>query len=548
METITPLDLSGIQSYVQNCLQQELGKQITCEVNCWVQEQILLVFIQCGQQTLALNQEIITKLRDNLSHSSSFSSYQLKVYWLVDGGVYPLNSDHALSHSFLTSSQIAQEISRKNLAYSLPKRQERNYFSKLTALGLGISLGLGLLYIFTRPCGLGSCPQLNQAQKAAEEILNRQITSETELLLSKQQLSRSIELLKSIPAWSRHYGVATALLSDYERQLLSLESLITVTQQASQSQQSITTPSQSFGAWQSSKTQLEEAINRLPSSDVPQALQISIDSKKRQYERTLATIEQRMQGEKEAATRLKQGREAAQLAHSRQGIAQSLEDWQLVEATWQTAVERLQSISPNTTSYDKARQLLKEYNYQQVKAQGKKQQVQKEFQRFKTAQEQAKQALAWQEQQQWSKTTEQWRNALTTLQQIPVSSFYAQQAKPLISSYQVALNQAEIQLKNALARQELTQYLENLCQRPEKICYYKLQNNLIKVRLTQAYHQQLIATAAQAKQDNNQQIQLHLMNHLSRLENGLRSLSLNARQTIELYHADGQLMMTFQPN
>jgi hypothetical protein len=87
MEAITPLDLSGIQAYLQNCLQQEFGEQISCEVNCWVQEETLLVFIQCLQQDVSLNQTVLGNIRDHVSKTASLASYQLKIFWAICKGV-----------------------------------------------------------------------------------------------------------------------------------------------------------------------------------------------------------------------------------------------------------------------------------------------------------------------------------------------------------------------------------------------------------------------------------------------------------------------------
>lgn len=554
MEAITPLDLSEIQAHLQDCLQQELGEQVHCEVNCWIQKDTVLVFIQSLEQKINLDKTILDTISDCVSQVVAFSPYCLKVYWLWDGEVYSLNLNDALlvpfSSPLLSSQQIIQQVNFQGITRRLKKRQYRKSISKVLALGIGISIGLGLLYILTRPCVVGACPQLKQAQTDAEETLNKidGVVSEAEILAAKEQLSHSIELLKPIPPWSVRYGTAIAAISDYERQLLSLESLMIVTQQANQTQQSVKTASQTVTEWQSSKTKLEEAMTRLPSADLPKAIEVSVDLKKRQYERTLADIEALIQLEKGATTQLEEGEEVGKLALARQKTAQSLENWQSVEDTWQSAINKLQTIPVNTTSHNQARQLLQEYNYQLVKAQGIRQRVEQSFNLLTTAQNQAKKAQNWQDKKEWSKAVEQWGNALTNLQQIPKSSVYAQQASPLISSYQLATNQAKIELNKALARQELTQYLESLCQRPETICYFTVQNNLIKVSLTEDYHQQLLATAAQAQQDNDQQARLHLENHLYRLENGLRSLSLKARLTIELYRADEQLMMTFQPN
>lgn len=558
MEAITPLNLKDIENHLRKRLQEALGDGISCEVNCWVQDETLLVFIQCGREILGVNQQFLAKLSDDLPKTFEHYDYTLRIYWVLEGGVYPLTGETSVtqkilplltSTSPLTSINISQGLNLYKVANKFKKRPYQRIFGKIIGIGLGFSLGVGCLYILTRPCSFGNCPQLNQAKTEAEAALKpiTGLSSEFELEQAQKQLSDAIQLLEPIPVWSSHYTSARALLSQYDEHKMYLEALRVATQQAQEGETYITGESQSLEEWKERKQELEEAIKMLPPPDPSKRFENPINSKKRQYERYLQGIEQRIQAETVATQRLNRGLEAGKLALTRQNTARSLEDWQLVESAWQNALKQLQEIPVDTTVYQASRQYWQQYNNELIKAQAKRQKEEQSYYLWQQAQEQAKKAIFLQNQSQWAEAVEKWQDSITLLQQVPKSSFYYQQVQPFLSSYQLSLNKAEIEAKKALNRQEVNNYLQNLCERPEKICNYIVEENLVKVTLTKEYNQKILAAALQAKQQGNKGIQLNLINHISRLEKGLRNLSLHGRKPVELYHSDGRLMMTFQP-
>jgi hypothetical protein len=419
----------------------------------------------------------------------------------------------------------------------------------LTGTGMGVALILGSFYIFSRPCVIGECSILPQAGQLIEDGSNLLATSTSDgsILAVYEKLTKAREHLQSIPLWSTYHFEADSLLKTSQSQFEDLKEItqaIKINSQAvSLSQNSPLSSSQEQeikNLWQNAVATLEKLS---PQSQFYQLAQVKIQD----YQRNLLALEQRLQAEKESISHLKIAKQTAKLAISRQNSAQSKTDWGLVYATWQTVIQHLKQISPGTNSYAESRQLLNTYMPQLVTTSTRKIQEESAENLSKKAINLAKIARESESSQQWSKAVANWRNALVVLKQVPKNTFQYNQTKPLLTSYTLALKQAEINLTNGVQLQQLKSNLAKLCNQGSKICNYTLKENTITINLTSSYMQQLWQTALEAKVQGNLQTQAELLNHISRFEQDLQTISNNRKKRIEVYNSNQNLMAVYQP-
>ena len=175
------------------------------------------------------------------------------------------------------------------------------------------------------------------------------------------------------------------------------------------------------------------------------------------------------------------------MAAVRQGIAQSLSDWQLVYSTWQTATLRIKQIPQGTTAYNEAQQLFSLYVPHITNARNRKTEEQFSANAYNRGVNLAQLATDSQSDNQWSVALVHWRNALTYVKQVPRNTYYYRKAQVLIKPYQGALNQAQVQLFLGVKVQQARKDLTQTCGAKNPICTFAISNKIIKIRLAPAY-------------------------------------------------------------
>jgi hypothetical protein len=158
--------------------------------------------------------------------------------------------------------------------------------------------------------------------------------------------------------------------------------------------------------------------------------------------------------ERQAQGYINAAKEAALIAEARQGVAQSLPHWQLVYATWQTALNRLKQIPQGTTAYEEAQQLSAFYLPKMASARDRKTQEQFAANAYNQGLRLAQLAKNSQANNQWSVALTHWRNALSYINQVPRDTFYYGKAQSLVAPYTAALKQAQGQLQLAVKLQQ----------------------------------------------------------------------------------------------
>ncbi|NET51493.1 MAG: hypothetical protein F6K09_23080 [Merismopedia sp. SIO2A8] len=414
----------------------------------------------------------------------------------------------------------------------------------VASVGLSIVVFSSILYLLTRPCVTGPCTAINEAQQLLEKSNSslENLQSGKEVLEAQQQMNSAIKMLESIPMWSKEHSNARELLANYRQQSQNLEEVVEAMKTASRAAAQSQNPPHPASKWIEIQKLWRQAIARLEQVPADSQLQPLAQRKLKEYKTNLATINQRLLKERQSLEHIKAATDAAKIAEARQGVAQSLEHWQLVLATWQTALQRLNQIPQGTTAYKEAQQLSAIYTSKMALARDRKTQEQIAANAYNQGVRLAKLAQDAQKNQQWSTAVINWRNALTYVNQVPNNTFYYAKAQSLIDSYQESFEQAQAKLEVVIRTQQAREDLNRICFGGTQVCSYSISNNVIKVKLTRNYMQTVRKTALTAQVSGDSKAQAGVINHVLRLEDALEVVSSNAQMRLEVYTPDDSLI------
>ncbi len=406
----------------------------------------------------------------------------------------------------------------------------------------------GTIYLLTRPCVIGDCPLLKEAEQLAEfstQIFEHENESQATIIAAQQQLNSSIEILDSIGTWSKYRPEAQKLLETYGVRQLSLDLLLQSLEKAIEATNLSENPPLKPKQWQEIVGLWREAIALLQQLPDNNRWSAWIKEKITIYENNLIESERFLQQEQKAERILIGAREKARIAQARQGVAQSAANWKSVQSTWEAAIKQLEEIPPNTTAQEQVKELKPIWTSNLAAAREWKNQEEIAISAYEKAifwAEQAKNAAA---QNQWQEAVENWRNALNSLAQIPESSIQYNRTQSLRENYGQALQLAQAQLQIYLKQEQAKLSLEELCTRETKICEYKLEDNKMKVFLSSSYMRKIWQLEVQAQVDGNRDMQQKLRAHISSIEDALQQISLLTGINIEVYSHDGSLMAIY---
>ncbi|MBW4651278.1 MAG: hypothetical protein KME06_21700 [Kastovskya adunca ATA6-11-RM4] len=445
------------------------------------------------------------------------------------------------------------EPSQEDLSPETPEPSQRNIKHLIPALVVGAGLGVMVfatsLYVLTRPCVLGTCTTLSQAeqlsQRSAQTLQNPQ--SGKAILEAQQQLNEAIKRLESIPFWSSYYEDAQARLKDYYPRAESTDEIVDALQKAARVSYQSQNPPHPASKWVEIQQQWREVIAQLEQIPTSSSIYPLAQQKIKAYQANLLTINQRLAIEKQVQGHLNAAKEAARIAEARQGVAQSLQNWQLVYATWQSALNRLKQIPQGTTSSREAQQLIALYQPKLAEARDRRAQEQFASRAYNQGLRLAQRAQTSQKNQQWSTAVKHWQDALTYINQVPSGTFYYGKAQALNNSYNTALKQAQAGLQLAIRLQQARLDLAQTCSANTQVCNYTISNNVIQVKLTPTYMQMVKQRALVAKARGDSNSQVGIVNHILTLGEALEAISENSRMRLEVYSAEGTLVEVHTP-
>nr|ADN15715.1 conserved hypothetical protein [Gloeothece verrucosa PCC 7822] len=519
-------------------------------VSCVLNANHLMIFIQTDKSTSVSPNQVFAEIKIILQDESFPQFFRIQIGFMVNDyqayeRVFAPNLKREKRLLLVGATELKQHFFaqlKSNLTNQLIKR--------IAAIGSGIILLLGGIYVVSRPCSVGSCPVIPQSQEVAAQALAvfESNSSRENISLAQQRLTEAVEQLEKIPWWSNDYAVAASLRVLYQARLQSLEQIMAAQKKAAQAVAIAQKAPLAAMTWGQVRQLWEQALSNLNQVPPESPFFSFAAAKSREYQGNLISVKQRLQAEEKAQIMVLNAKKAAKIAQIRQNNAQTVQDWQLVYATWQTVLKRLKEIPPGTTLSGQGEQLVETYMPLLTQARARLEQEKLAQRYYNQAIKQAQLALKSQQSKQWSQAVFNWRLSLTSLKQIPANTFTASQAQPLISNYMLALNQAEINLRNTLKFQKIQETLAEICQGSENICNYKITQNIIKVNLTPSYMQQVWQTALQAKAQANIQIQIELLNHISRLEESWQAISNKTQKIVNIYNPQGELMVSYEPN
>jgi tetratricopeptide (TPR) repeat protein len=387
------------------------------------------------------------------------------------------------------------------------------------------------------------------AQRLSQEFQQTVQTARSgeDLRQVQQQMGEANWLLSNIPPWSSRHGEAQGLLQSFQPQMAILEQVMAAESRAATALQRSKTLPQPIAEWQGIQSLWREAIAQLeaipPASPLHQFAQRRITD----YRQSQASLNQNISAEQQAKQTLESAKNIAQAAEARQGIAQTLENWQLARSTWQVALNTLKQVPATTTSYGETLQLIADYTTKLTAARDRVTQEQLASKAFLQATRLEEQAKSFQAQNQWNKAVATWREAISVAKQVPNGTFYHTQTQPKLVDYNTKLKDAELQLQDAIALQKVRADLDRACSGSPKICTYTLNNRLIRVQFTVAY-QRALKTAVIIGQSGDAKTLGGTINHYDSLGAAFETIANNAGIELMVYNVDGEQIGYFKPS
>ena len=425
-------------------------------------------------------------------------------------------------------------------------------FTQVEFLSASLSLAIliGCFYAINQPCVIGKCMIIPRAKELNQQSL--EIIKNVDNSLAPKQAQEKLEIavkdLKNIPFWSIHYLESKYLKSTYQTETEHLETIIKALgngAQAAQNSKGLPLPVED---WLEIQSLWQEAIALLEKVPEDSKAYSFAKNKLQQYRKYLVAIKGRLTTEEEANQKLIAAKKSAQLATTREVIAQFSESWKNVYSSWEDALDKASTIPPQTTAYLEAKNLLPQYEQklQQVEERRIIEEIGEEA--YNQAISYSKQAEVFEKKDNWVKAGEYWQKALKSAQEIPTNSTYFTSVKPLIKSYDTLLKVAQLnqQLLETLAK--VNQDLSKTCKGKPKICQYSVTKDLITVRLTSDYVDKIKKTAKAVESSKDKKSRAELEKHLKTLQVALKAISNNSKIPLEIYNPQGLKIATHFPN
>ncbi|MBE9143825.1 hypothetical protein [Planktothrix mougeotii] len=419
----------------------------------------------------------------------------------------------------------------------------------LTQVAAVLVVVFGCVYTVTRPCVMGECQEVDAARELSQRSKQtiETVSSAQAPIIAQQDLQSGIKLLKTIPFWSPHYPEAKALLSIYQKESNEFNAVVKALKTAAQASAVSQNPPHPIEDWVKMQSLWEEAIALLEQVPSESIVYPFAQARWQQYRGNLAEVRGRLKLERDGEQILTTAKKAAQVAEARQGVAKYAESWQQVFETWQTAANTLSTIPYGTTAYQSAQVLLARYQPKLEQARDRKTIEQVGLDAYNQAVNNAEQAKLLEQRGAWSEAVTYWSRAVSYGKQVPASSSYAAKIKPLLTTYNDSWKRADVQNRVASRLTKARQDLSKLCSGNPKVCNYSINENVITVRLTSDYVNQIQSTAKTADQTGDSKKRSEAENHVQVLTVALETISQNAQIPLEVYGANNEKMATHIP-
>ena len=587
-------DLQALGQHLQAQLQAQLPQAVPIQVQCALKQGILLVLSQHSPGINPQPPRVFAILEQLLqSDPPTFAEFtdQVRLYLRVAGQKQPYAAHNftleplpiTTADAFITPEAITvleededegdiddppmltdaanpfelaiqplTPTSEELVPTAKPRKVPRPTVLPLLAAGAGVglfALAAGI-YALTRPCVIGACTPIATAQELSQASAQtlQKARSGQDVIVAREKLQDAIATLKPIPAWSGQHGTAKALIQSYESQEQAIAQVVAAQSQAIAAAQKSQNPPHPLSEWTAIQGLWRNAIAQLEAVPQNSPAYMLAQKKRQEYQANLVATNKRLKAEQAANAKLRQAQDTAKVAEAREGIAQSLETWQLAHATWQTSINNLRQIPKGTMAHQEAQELLAAYQPKLVASGNRRTKEQLAANAYSQAIALARQAQSFEQQNQWSQAVANWRTALSYAKQVPNDTLYFEEAQPLVSSYNNSLSEAENKLQLANILEGARADLRRTCAGSPRICDFSVSLTLIKVELNPDYVRTLVRAAITAEANGDIGTQVDLRNHIATLEAALEAISQNARIPIELYDENDSLLGRYVPS
>ncbi|MEB3342953.1 hypothetical protein [Okeania sp.] len=425
-------------------------------------------------------------------------------------------------------------------------------FSQIEFLSATLSLAIlvGCFYAITQPCVIGKCMIIPTAKELNQQSLEtiKEVKNSLAPKQAQEKLETAVQDLEKIPFWSIRYLESQNLKSEYQTETEHLEKIrkaLINGQKASQNSKNLPLPAEK---WVETQSLWQEAITLLEKVPEDSKAYPFAKNKLQQYRKYLVVIKGRLTIEEEANQTLIDAKKSAQLAETREVIAQYPESWKNVYLSWANALDKILSIPPETMAHLEAKNLLPEYEKKLQQSEQRRITEELAEESYNLAISYSKQAEVFEMRGNWKEATEYWQKAINSAEEVPPNSAYFASVKPLIKSYDTLFRiaQANQRLLETLAT--ANQDLSKTCKGTPKICQYSVTKDLITVRLTSEYVNKIKNTAKAIESSKDEKSRTELEKHLKILQLALKAISDNAKIPLEVYNPQGLKIAAHFPN
>ncbi len=405
-------------------------------------------------------------------------------------------------------------------------------------------------YALTRPCVVGRCDHLEQANEFYDLAQVTLIGSPTgdDLATAHLDLQAAIDLLTPVPTWSPYYEVAQSNLQRYQNSIVSLDAIIQAQALAGEAASLSQTPPHPVERWVKVHLLWKQALNRLESIDADSPTFDYSQQKLREYRANHSAIGRRIVAEEEAEANFSTAIQTGNLARQRMDTANSLAGWQLATKEWQAAIRGLSLIPQGTMVYDEAQAQLVDYQQQLNRVTSRAALEEAGAHNYNQAVQAARAAAAYEAKGQWTLALNQWRQAVASARQIPADTILAAEGAVLLETYQPALANAQNRLRTAVALQSLTTTLAQMCEFSATPCTVSEDASQVRVVLSSQYAEPLRQAITPPAADGTFGFANQLSPSAQQLINQVITTSHQIDRQVAVYDAQGRFVARYRPD
>lgn len=458
----------------------------------------------------------------------------------LDGLYEPAPPDETGEPVFVEDDDFEEEVAEQRPTLS----------PGLIAAGVGVAAIFGTLgYGLSRPCVIGGCDRIQQAQSlgdAALISLQEEPTPQTVLDMG-EQLNTAVDTLKPIPPWSQHHGQAQELLTNYQGEAQLLNAVAAAQENAFLAANESQNPPHPIAHWEGIANRWRETIGQL--EEIPAGSPIHeafVAPKLREYRSNLATIEGRVLAEQSAEENLNQAQLTAALAKDQAEIANTLSAWQTALTSWDKAVKQLKQIPNGTMPYGETRKLLPKYEKDLADVRTRYQQEQAADQFYQEAIRYASTARQYESEEQWTLAMLGWRDAITQIKGVPAGTSRHTDSQNLLKTYEPALNKAQENLRLALRFDKAKENFGRICK--PTFCQFGLKGGSVQFKLAKDYDALTdFSITDPTNRSGSVPASDQMIAEVNQLLQEVINIGKRTQLPIELYGADGGFIARFSP-